>query len=51
MSLLFYFTFSSWGANRPIGASTGMNYLANMLFNLKAEDYKYAAMIEQSGAW
>lgn len=51
MSLLFYFTFSSWGANRPIGASTGMSYLANMLFNLKAEDYKYAAMIEQGGAW
>jgi len=51
MSLLFYFTFSSWGANRPIGASTGMSYLSNMLFDLKPEDYKYAGMIEQSGAW
>jgi hypothetical protein len=51
MSLLFYFTFSSLGANRPIGASAGMSYLANMLFNLKPEDYKYAAMVEESGAW
>lgn len=51
MSLLFYFTFSIWGANRPIGASTGMSYLANMLFNLTPEDYKYAAMVEQGGAW
>lgn len=51
MSLLFYFTFSNWGANRPIGASTGMSYLSNMLFDLKPEDYKYAGMIEQSGAW
>lgn len=51
MSLLFYFTFSIWGANRPIGASAGISYLSNMLFNLKPEDYKYAGMIEQSGAW
>lgn len=51
MTLLFYFTFSVWGANRPIGASTGMSYLANLLFSLESSDYKYAAMIEESGAW
>lgn len=51
MSLLFFFTFSVWGANRPIGASTGMSYLANMIFNLSAQDYAYAASIEESGAW
>lgn len=51
MTLLFYFTFSIWGANRPIGASTGMSYIANLLFGLESQDYKYAAMIEQSGAW
>lgn len=51
MSMLFYFTFSVWGADRPIGASTGMSYLANLIFNLKPEDYEYAAIVEQAGAW
>lgn len=51
MTLIFYFTFSVWGANRPIGASTGMSYIANMLFNLSPQDYAYAANIEESGAW
>ena len=51
MTLLFYFTFSVWGANRPIGASTGMSYLANMIFNLDPQTYEYAAKIEAGGAW
>lgn len=51
MSLLFFFTFSTWGADRPIGASTGMSYLSNMLFGLDPQEYKYAAMVEESGAW
>lgn len=51
MSLLFYLSFSVWGADRPIGASTGMSYLANMLFGLEPEAYRYAAIVEQSGAW
>jgi len=51
MSLLFYFSFSVWGANRPIGASTGMAYIATMLFGLNAQDYEYTKLIEISGAW
>ena len=51
MSLLFYLSFSVFGADRPIGASTGMSYLANMFFGLSPEEYKYAAMVESSGAW
>lgn len=51
MSLLFYFSFSSFGADRPIGASTGMAYLSSLLFDLDAKDYVYVAQIEKSGAW
>ena len=51
MSLLFLFTFSQWGAGRPIGASTGMAYLSTVLFGLDAEAYEYTALIETSGAW
>ncbi len=51
MSLLFYFSFSSFGANRPIGASTGVAYLSTILFGLDAEHYEYTAQIEKSGAW
>lgn len=51
MSLLFYFTFSVWGADRPIGASTGMSYIANMIFGLDADSHQYAAIVEESGAW
>jgi len=51
MSLLFYFTFSSFGAERPIGASTGMAYLSAILFGLDAQQYQYTKEIEQSGAW
>ncbi|MBN2817310.1 MAG: YeeE/YedE family protein [Campylobacterales bacterium] len=51
MSLLFYFTFSVWGADRPIGASTGMSYISNMIFGITPQESEYAAMIEESGAW
>ncbi len=51
LSLLFYFSFSSFGANRPIGVSTGMAYLSTILFGLDAEHYIYTAEIEKSGAW
>ncbi|MDT8338753.1 MAG: hypothetical protein RQ763_06115, partial [Sulfurimonas sp.] len=51
MALLFFFTFSVWGANRPIGASTGMSYISNMIFGLEPQNYEYAAIIETSGAW
>ena len=51
MSLLFYYSFSVWGADRPIGASTGMSYIANMIFDLDPQEYEYAAIVEKSGAW
>lgn len=51
MSLLFYFSFSTFGADRPIGASTGMAYLSTVFFGLDAKDYAYVAEIENSGAW
>jgi uncharacterized membrane protein YedE/YeeE len=51
MSLLFYFSFSIWGANRPIGASTGMAYISTMIFGLDSSHYEYTKEIESSGAW
>jgi len=51
MSLLFFFSFSEWGAGRPIGASTGMAYLSEVLFGLDADTHEYTALIETSGAW
>ena len=51
MSLLFFFSFSEWGAGRPVGASTGMTYLSEVLFGLDARTHAYTAMIEASGAW
>jgi len=51
MSLLFFYSFSEFGVNRPIGASTGMAYLSTVLFGLDAKAYIYVAEIEKSGAW
>jgi len=51
MALLFYYTFQSGVQNRPIGASTGMSYLANLIFDLSTEEYEYASIVEKSGAW
>lgn len=51
MAILFYFTFSIWGSNRPIGASTGMAYISNLVFNITPQDNEYAALIETGGAW
>ncbi|MFT7859651.1 MAG: YeeE/YedE thiosulfate transporter family protein [Sulfurimonas sp.] len=51
MSLLFFFSFSEFGADRPIGASTGMAYLSTLLFGFDAQNYTYTAEIERSGAW
>jgi uncharacterized membrane protein YedE/YeeE len=51
MSLLFYFTFSIYGANRPIGASTGMAYISSIVFGMDAENYSYIQEIEKTGAW
>ena len=51
MSLLLLFTFSIYGADRPIGASTYVPYFAGILFGLDPEKYPYLKEINDSGAW
>jgi hypothetical protein len=51
MSLLLLFTFSIFGADRPIGASTYVPYYAGILFGMNPDDYSYLRHIEKSGAW
>jgi uncharacterized membrane protein YedE/YeeE len=51
MSLLLLFTFSVFGANRPIGASTYVPYYAGILFGLDPKEYSYLREIESAGAW
>ncbi|WP_457593289.1 YeeE/YedE thiosulfate transporter family protein [Hydrogenimonas sp.] len=51
MGLLILFTFSVFGADRPIGASTYVPYFASLLFGLDPQNYEYAAEIENAGAW
>lgn len=51
MSLLFIFTFSELGADRPIGASTGMAYLSTKLFALDETEYEYIEQIKVVGSW
>ncbi len=51
MALLLIFTFSIWGANRPLGASTYVPYFAGLIFGLDPEHYEYLKEIEKPGAW
>ncbi len=51
MSLLLLFTFSVFGANRPIGASTYVPYYAGILFNMDPQKYPYLQEIKNPGAW
>lgn len=51
MSLLLLFTFSVFGADRPIGASTYVPYYAGILFGMNPEHYTYLKEIEKAGAW
>ena len=51
MTMLLLLTFSVIGADRPIGASTYIPYLAGLTFNLDPEKYTYLKQIEDSGAW
>jgi uncharacterized membrane protein YedE/YeeE len=44
-------TFSIYGADRPIGASTYVPYFAGLLFDLDIEKYTYLKEIENAGAW
>lgn len=51
MSLLLLFTFSVFGANRPIGASTYVPYFSGILFGLDPKAYPYLQEINNAGAW
>jgi len=51
MALLLMFTFSVFGSDRPIGASTYVPYFAGILFNLDPEQYGYLKEIHNAGAW
>jgi hypothetical protein len=51
MTGLLLMTFSVFGADRPIGASTYVPYLAGIIFNLDFEKYKYLQTIKDSGSW
>ena len=51
MSGLLLLTFSIFGADRPIGASTYVPYFAGILFDLNPEVYTYLKKINNSGAW
>lgn len=51
MALLVMFTFSIWGANRPIGASTYVPYFASVIFGLDPSQYEYVAKVQKAGAW
>jgi len=51
MAGLLLMTFSVYGANRPIGASTYVPYFAGILFNLDPQKYSYLQKINNPGAW
>ncbi len=51
MSLLLLLTFSIYGADRPLGASTYIPYFAGMIFNLDPDKYSYLQEIKSAGSW
>ncbi|SHO80775.1 hypothetical protein MNB_SV-15-424 [hydrothermal vent metagenome] len=51
MALLLLFTFSIFGANRPLGASTYVPYLSGIVFDLSPEKYPYLKEVHFAGAW
>jgi len=51
MALLLLFTFSIFGGNRPLGASTYVPYYAGILFGMHPADYTYLTKVENPGAW
>ncbi len=51
MALLLLFTFSIFGADRPIGASTYVPYFSGIIFGLDPKDYPYLAEVQKAGAW
>lgn len=51
MSGLLLMTFSVFGADRPIGASTYVPYFAGIIFDLDMEKYAYLKEIKNAGSW
>jgi len=51
MAGLLLLTFSIFGADRPIGASTYVPYFADLIFDLDEEKYSYLKEIKNAGAW
>ena len=51
MSGLLLLTFSIFGADRAIGASTYVPYFAGIIFDLDPNKYTYLKDIANSGAW
>ena len=51
MSILLLFTFSVFGADRPLGASTYVPYFAGILFDLDPDKYTYLKEIHNPASW
>ncbi len=51
MSVLLLFTFSVFGGDRPLGASTYVPYYAGILFGMNPDNYSYLKIVEKPGAW
>ncbi|SFV53297.1 hypothetical protein MNB_SV-14-234 [hydrothermal vent metagenome] len=51
MSGLLLLTFSIYGADRPIGASTYVPYASALIFDLDPEKYSYIKEIKNAGSW
>lgn len=51
MAMLLLFTFATFGAGRPLGASTYVPYFSGILFDLSPEKYPYLKAIHNAGAW
>jgi len=51
MSGLLLMTFSIFGADRPIGASTYVPFLAGLMFDLDPEKYSYLKEIKNAASW
>ncbi len=51
MSGLLLLTFSIYGADHSLGASTYVPYFAGIIFDLDPEKYTYLKEIKNSGSW
>ncbi|NPA65568.1 MAG: YeeE/YedE family protein [Epsilonproteobacteria bacterium] len=51
MALLLLFTFATFGADRPIGASTYVPYFSGIIFDLDPAKYEYLQKIHNAGSW